>query len=98
MILTTLEARKYKLVSFIIQLKDEPLLADMENYLAEHVSEKDMPDVYMKAAKPLRRGATLAQLAAEANYKPIDREAFFKKVDALNIEEPIEDLLAMLTP
>jgi len=37
-------------------------------------------------------------LIDEQNYTPIKAEEFYKEVAELNIEEPLEELLAMLTP
>ena len=38
----------------------------------------------------------IEQLKKEQNFKPINKAEFFKKIDELNIEEPLEDLLAMI--
>jgi len=37
-------------------------------------------------------------LIDEQHYTPIKAEEFYKEVAELNIEEPLEELLAMLTP
>ncbi|MEM1326268.1 MAG: hypothetical protein AAGI23_09960 [Bacteroidota bacterium] len=74
---------------------DEELTAfsvlDGEPYL-------EVDDKVWEAVKPTRKGVTIDQMIKEQNYKPIVAEEFFKEAAELNIEEPIEDLLAMLTP
>jgi len=39
---------------------------------------------------------SIEQLKKEQDFKPIDKKAFFKKLDTLEIKEPIEDLIAMI--
>jgi hypothetical protein len=64
----------------------------------EETAPNEKRERYWEAVKPIRKAVPLKQLLEEQNYKPIDREEFFKKAAELNIEEPLEDLLAMLTP
>ncbi|MEM9888581.1 MAG: hypothetical protein AAF849_21980 [Bacteroidota bacterium] len=75
--------------------EDEELTAftSLDGDTSEERKEK-----FWEAVKPIRKGVTLEQIMREQNYKPIDREEFFRKAEELNIEEPLEDLLAMLTP
>ena len=49
-----------------------------------------------KLRKPMREKLDIEQLKKEQNFKPIDKAEFFQKIDELNIEEPLEDLLAMI--
>jgi hypothetical protein len=97
-----IEIQKYNLISLIIQLNNEKLLANIEaliqSSLAQAQPQVAEPPAYMRAVKPLRKGVTLEQLVIEADYKPVDSKTFFRKVDKIGIEEPIEDLLSMLTP
>ena len=44
----------------------------------------------------MRKTITLAEMKAEQNYIPIDEETFFKLAEKVEIEESIEELLAML--
>lgn len=53
-------------------------------------------DKFWEAVKPIRKSISLDQMIAEQDYKPVQREAFFRKTNKLNIEEPLEDLLSML--
>jgi hypothetical protein len=47
-------------------------------------------------AKPMRKTLSIEQLKKEQNFKPINKKAFFQKLDALKIEEPIDDLISMI--
>ncbi|MFK7948476.1 MAG: hypothetical protein AB8G11_12870 [Saprospiraceae bacterium] len=44
----------------------------------------------------MRKTLSIKQLKKEQNFKPINKKAFFQKLDALEIEEPIEGLIAMI--
>ena len=46
--------------------------------------------------KPMCEKLDIEQLKKEQNFKPIDKAELFRKIDELNIEEPLEDLLAMI--
>jgi len=60
---------------------------------------KNQPtDKFWSAVKPIRQSVTIEQLIDEQHYTPIKAEEFYKEVAELNIEEPLEKLLAMLTP
>lgn len=96
-----LELHRYKLIALIMQVQDVALLIKMEEVLEKMPEVQPLEEVqpaYMRAVKPLRKGVTLEQLVEESGYKPITWEEFYPLVENLNIEEPIEDLLAMLTP
>jgi len=49
------------------------------------------------AIKPVRKNLSLEQLKKEQNYQPISYETFRQLADKIEIEEPIEELLALLT-
>lgn len=87
-----LDSRKYKLIQEIMKLDDEEALAKLE----EEVEAIQQEEVFWRAIKPLRKSITVEQMIKEQNYKPIERDEFFKMVDELEIEESIEELLAML--
>ncbi len=50
------------------------------------------------AIKPLRKTLTLEALLSEQNFKGFDRQAMDKLIAEINVQEPIEELLAMLRP
>ena len=61
-------------------------------------STSSQTDKFRLAVKPIHQSVTIQQLIDEQNYTPIKAEEFYKEVAELNIEEPLEELLAMLTP
>ena len=87
-----LDSRKYKLIQEIMKLDNEEALSKLE----EEVESIQQEEVFCIAIKPLRKTITLEQMIKEQNYKPIEKDEFFKMVDELEIEESIEELLSML--
>ena len=87
-----LDSRKYKLIQEIMKLDNEEALSKLE----EEVEAIQQEEVFWTAIKPLRKTITLEQMIKEQNYKPIEKDEFFKMVDELEIEESIEELLSML--
>ena len=87
-----LDSRKYKLIQEIMKLDNEEALSKLE----EEVESIQQEEVFWTAIKPLRKTLTLEQMIKEQNYKPIEKDEFFKMVDELDIEESIEELLSML--
>lgn len=47
-----------------------------------------------RLAKPMRKKLSIEKLKKEQNFKPISKKAFFKKLDALDVDESIEDLIS----
>jgi len=74
-----------------MSLKDTHKLAATLN----DVSSSD-DDIIKKFSKPMRKRIDIEELKREQNFKPINKEVFFKKIEELNIEEPLEDLLRMI--
>lgn len=88
-----LKERKYKLIQIIKQINDEKILAELESVLA---ANRQIPS-FLEAISIPKKFRSIEEIKKEQNYQPIDKEEFFRQVRKLNIEEPIEDLLAMLT-
>lgn len=94
--------RKYKLMAYITKMNVAELTA-MENLIAELQidvnQEIKATDPLQKLIKPIRKKLDIEQLKKEQNYEQnrMDSETFFKLVDEINIEEPLEDLLNQLT-
>ena len=53
-------------------------------------------NIIQQLNKPMRKSIDIEELKKEQNYTPVNKEEFFKKIGALNIEEPLEDLLRMI--
>ena len=91
---TALDNRKQQLIQDILKLEKEEDVSKIEAQVKEIQSSDD----FISKIKPTRKGVTIEQLIKEQDYKPIKREEFFAKAKALDIQEPLEDLLAQLTP
>jgi hypothetical protein len=50
-----------------------------------------------EAIKPLRKNLTLEELLAEQNFRGFDRQELDHLIEEINIQEPTEELLALLT-
>lgn len=88
-----LDKRKYKLIQEIINMDDEVSIAKIEDQI-EAIQKED--NIWHAAIKPMRKTITLAEMKVEQNYIPIDEETFFKLAKEVEVEESIEELLAML--
>lgn len=89
---TALDNRKQQLIQDILKLEREDDVSKIEAQVKAIQSSND----FISQIKPTRKGVTVEQLIEEQNYTPIKREEFFAKAKALDIQEPLEDLLAQL--
>lgn len=89
----TLEARKYKLISQITSLKDEAEIARLE-VVFKNLTTGD--ELLRKLAKPMRKHLKVEELVKEQGFKGVDRKKFDALIAAIDIQEPIEELLAAI--
>ena len=80
-------------------LKHIELLLNKELQLDSKVNKSDALQQLMlqQMAKPMRKSITVEQLKKEQNYQPFSKKGSEKMVEDLDIQEPIEDLMKMLT-
>lgn len=90
--------KKYKLIQMIMSVEDEEVLSSIEDTLTKGQEQppKQTPS-FWDAAKPIRKSVPFEQLLAEQGYKPMTYEEFRAKADEVGMQEPIEELLALLT-
>ena len=55
-------------------------------------------DPLRQAIRPIRKGVTLQQILKEQNYQGTDWAKVDEIAVAMNLQEPLEDLLNQLTP
>jgi len=93
----TLESRKLDVIKLVMEVQNEEVLSKFED---EAIKIKDnynfKPDI-ADAIKPVRKNVSLEQLKKEQNYQPVSYQEFRQLADKIEIEEPIEELLATLT-
>ena len=89
----TLETLKENLIFRISKIDKEEALRQVEKAvdLVEHSPKSEL---LKKLAKPMRKKLDLEELKREQNWKPIDRDEFDRLVKELDIQEPLEQLLA----
>ena len=89
----TLEARKYKLISQITSLRDEAEIALLE-VVFKNLTTGDA--LLQKLAKPMRKRLNIEALIKEQGFKGVDRKKFDALVAEIDVQEPIEELLAAI--
>jgi len=87
------ETLKLNLINKILSLSNISLLKKVEETLNE-ISEDDL--ILQRLSKPMRKKTNLEEILKEQNYQPINKDKLFKQMDELNIQEPLEELLAMI--
>ena len=75
-----------------IETEEEKKLTPVEKML----NRMDPDDPIRKSYKPIRKGVTLEDIMREQNYKKIDWDEMNARAKALDIQEPLEVLLAQL--
>ena len=92
----TLSDEKLELIVQISKLDDEDSVYKVKSFI-EHLNKKtfkNKSDLLQKLAKPMRKKLDLEELKREQNWKPIDRKKFDRLVKEIDIQEPLEQLLA----
>lgn len=91
-----LDSLKMNLIVDITHLNDEASLRQISDTVSEvkknlTVKQKEILE---KITKPMRKKTTVEDLKREQNWKPIDREKFDRLIRELDIQEPLEQLIA----
>lgn len=88
-----LDAKKIALIKQITEMDSEAGLDKVEQTINDINHQAELDNIF----KPMRESISVEELRKEQNYQGIDRDEFFRLIDELDIQEPIEDLLAMLS-
>ena len=88
-----IDSRRLKLIKQIMEIADEQTLLKIEDQIEALQSSQLLRDQILSST---RDDITLEELKKEQNYQGIDREEFDRLVAELDIQEPIDELLAML--
>ena len=93
-----LESTKLRLIQLIMSINDEIALVELEKKVSEitEKSEENNPDIDL-AVKPILSNISLDEIDKKQNYRPVSYKEFRKDADKLNLKEPIEELLTLLT-
>lgn len=92
----TLDRRKIELIVQITNLDNEEAVRQVENFVGflNQQPTAEQLEMIKKVAKPIRKKLNVADLIREQNWKPIDREEFDRLIKEIDIQEPLEQLLA----
>lgn len=86
------------IVEMLFKIDDIDTLESIKHQLeVVHIAKEQPTPLFMKAVKPIRQNVSLQEIMAEQNYKPITYKEFRKKVDEIEWEESLEELLNALT-
>ncbi len=92
----TLNDRKINLIVEITHLDNEESVRQIEDAVGKIKKRptENQLEMLKKLAKPIRKKVDLEELKRKQNWKPIDREEFDRLVREIDIQEPLEQLLA----
>jgi len=88
----SIDKKKVQIIEDINQIVSEEQLDEIANYLNQLKYIEENKAIF----KGIRDSVTIEALMEEQVHKGIDEEEFDKLVDELDIQEPIEDLIAQL--
>ncbi len=91
-----LNEKKVRLASWVLAMEDEALLDKLEKVLSSYLVDKTVDLDFF--ARPVREGITVEDLVQQQHTTPIDKVKMDAIATAIDIEEPIEELLEQLTP
>ncbi len=91
-----LEAKKQNLIVRILKLDKEETVQKVAEFveLVENSPTEKQLEMLKTLAKPMRKKLDLEELKREQNWKPIDRKEFDRLVSEIDIQEPLEQLIA----
>lgn len=90
--------KKYELIERIMQIDDANILDQIQQELDKINKESvhSTPDI-QQALRPIRSSVTLEDIKREQSYVPFSYDEFMNLANEVGMEEPIEELLEMLT-
>lgn len=92
----TLESKKLLLIRQIMEINDEGVIDDLEQYVEEKAQHKSDNDILQQLARPIRPHFDLEAIKREQGYQPINKEELNQLIKELDIQEPLEELLEMI--
>ena len=83
---------KHALIKQIMETDDTAELKRIDSAVSDILSNKDL---LKNLAKPMRKRLDVEELKREQNYQPVDKKKLHQRMDELNVEESIEQLLTV---
>ncbi len=87
--------RKLKIIQLVMLAQDERTMAALEAALARLFAHE--PHL-VNILKPTRKRLDPEELKRQQQWKPVDRAVFDRLIEEADIQEPLDELLAQLTP
>ena len=88
-----LSIRKNKLLSELALIESEGVIAQIEEIVAKEADTRSKLD---KISRGIRKGVTLEQMKTEQNYKGTSYAKIQTLAREMDLQEPIEELIAMI--
>lgn len=92
--MTDLSERKLELIKEVSEIRDEKDLSQLEETLRV-IHERQ--ERIQKFSKPIHKKTDPDAIKRQRNFKGHDKEEMFRLIREIDVQEPIEELLAMLT-
>lgn len=92
--MTDLAERKLELIQELSQIRDEQDFAQLEETLSKI---RERQGRLRKYSKPMPKKFDPEAVKRQRNFKGHDKEEFMRLIREINVQEPVEELLAMLT-
>lgn len=84
-------------INKILSLEDESTLNNVEDCLSIEILDEGSSDELQNLFKPVNSRFDLDEIIEQQGYEPVDKAEFDRLINEINIQEPVEELLAMLT-
>ena len=89
------DTKKLQLIKQIAEIEDQALIDQREDIINASSQTKEL---LANIASPIKKEFDLERIKKEQNFQPIDRDEVNRLIQEADIQEPIEELLAMLRP
>jgi hypothetical protein len=96
MVTTNIENRKKTLINFINTLQQEQAVAAFERIMKYVKVKSSKKEDLTHFSRPIRDNITIEEFKQEQQFTVFDRKGFDQIVKKMDIQEPIEELLAQL--
>ncbi len=90
------QIRKLNIIELVMGINDDGLLAAIEQEALQLIQQTIKKPNVWDAVKPIRKNVSLAQMIEEQQTKPISADTFFSLAREVELNDPIEELLADL--
>lgn len=87
------DTKKLQLIKQIAEIEDQALIDQLEDVLS---TSGQAEELLVKIASPIEKEFDLEKVKAKQNFQPVNKDEIDRLIQEADIQEPIEELLAML--